>query len=197
MSEAPARGRDPQRSGSEAEPAESSPIRRMALYAPPRSTRHSAAKRRRARLWVLAAAALAVLAAAGAAAFVLLSGDGGEEPVPDPFVGSWRGDMSQESAAGGHVTDWGAEVVLESGEERGSSEWYSLNCRGSLTLQERSEDRLVFDYTETYDPQDRCVDSSELVLTPAGDDVLEARWEAVSHDGTTMISTGMLRSSGG
>ena len=66
MSEAPARGRGPQGSGSEAEPAESSPIRRMALYAPPRSTRHSAAKRRRARLWVLAAAALAVLAAAGA-----------------------------------------------------------------------------------------------------------------------------------
>ncbi|WP_017592790.1 hypothetical protein [Nocardiopsis potens] len=196
MSEAPTRRPE---GGAEEGPPPASPVRQMSLWAPPRSTRHSAARRRRGRVIAIAAAAAVLLGGAGAAAYWgLASGPGEEEAagagVSDSFAGSWRGDMSQQDESGAHVTDWGAEVRLESGEERGSSEWYTLNCRGSLTLSERTGDGFVFDYVETYDPDDRCVDSSVLRLSPgAAEGTLEARWEALSHDGTEMVSTGTLR----
>lgn len=189
-------------SGSSTRPAEEegdapSPVRRMSLYPPPRSTRHTA---RRRKGWMVAAAVAggAVVVAGGTAAALVLGRGAEQDPgpgtsVPDTFAGTWEGKMIQEDEAGEHVTDWDARVRLETGAERGSSEWFTLDCRGSLTLQERDGSRLVFDYVETYDSDDRCVDTSTLTLTEGGaDDTLDARWEATSHDGTTMISTGTL-----
>ncbi|WP_017541837.1 hypothetical protein [Nocardiopsis halophila] len=181
----------------EEEGGSSSPVRGMSLYPPPRSTRHTARRRRGGMIAAVAAGAAALLVG-GVLVVLALRPDPQETPaesasVPDSFAGTWQGKMIQEDEAGEHVTDWDARVRLETGEERGSSEWYTLECRGSLTLQERGESRLVFDYVETYDAEDRCVDESRLVLTTGGaDGTLDARWEATSHDGTTMISTGTL-----
>ncbi|MFC7327648.1 hypothetical protein [Marinactinospora rubrisoli] len=182
---------EPEHAGT-AEPP--SPIRRMSLWPPPRSARHNG--RRRRAVVVGAAAAAVLLAAGGAAAWLFLrpsSGDDGTG-VPESFAGAWSGEMAQTDESGAHVVDWGATVRLTAGSDTGSAEWFTLNCRGSLTLAERAEDRLVFDYVETYDPEQRCIDEVELTLEPgvrAGS--LEARWVAVSHDGTTMTSTGSLR----
>ncbi|MBV2362768.1 hypothetical protein KUM37_05330 [Streptomonospora sp. NEAU-YY374] len=180
---APARGERP--------PADS-PVRQLSLYPPPRSTRHTA---RRRRSVVLAVAVVVVLGAGlGAVLWALRGTAAGDSTVPESYAGTWRGEMSQVDDNGDHVTDWGAEIKLEQGEERGVSEWYTFDCRGSLSLSERDGGRLVFDYVETYDPDERCVDESRLVLT-SGDaaGTLSAEWTAVSHSGVTMTSTGTLR----
>ncbi|MFC4560481.1 hypothetical protein ACFO4E_01290 [Nocardiopsis mangrovi] len=167
----------------------------MSLWPPPRSTRHSA-KRRKTIIVAALVGALIGLAAVGSVAWALRAGSGGPDTggsVPDSHAGTWSGDMSQEDDEGRHVTDWHVQIKLESGEERGSAD-YSMDCRGSLTLREREGDRLVFDYVETYDRDGRCIDESELYLEPGSSaDVLDARWEAVSHDGVPMTSTGTLR----
>ncbi|RCV55850.1 hypothetical protein DEF23_07535 [Marinitenerispora sediminis] len=167
----------------------------MSLWPPPRSARHSG--RRRRTLLAAAAAVVAVVLVGGVAAWLLLRPSAGADDgtgVPESFAGSWSGEMAQTDESGAHVVDWGATVKLTAGSEHGSAEWFTLNCRGSLTLTERAEDRLSFDYVETYDPDQRCIDEVELILEPgvrAG--TLQARWEAVSHDGTPMTSTGTLR----
>nr|WP_155998588.1 hypothetical protein [Streptomonospora sp. PA3] len=167
----------------------------MSLWPPPRSTRHSAKRR---RSMIAGIATVFVLGSGlGTAAVWVLQGGGsaaGGSTVPESYAGTWRGEMSQVNEEGEHVVDWGAEVKLEEGAERGVSEWYTLDCRGSLTLTERTGDRLSFDYVETYDPQERCVDESQLVLV-GGDSAgtLQARWSAVSHNGVPMTSTGTLR----
>ncbi|MFD0775094.1 hypothetical protein ACFQZ2_14260 [Streptomonospora algeriensis] len=173
-----------------------SPIRHISLWPPPRSTRHSAKRRRNL---VLGLAAVLVLGSgAGSAAVWVMQREeasaAGGAAVPESYAGTWRGEMSQVNEGGQHVADWGAEVKLERGEERGVSEWYTFDCRGSLNLTERTGDRLAFDYVETYDPEERCVDESDLVLE-RGDSAgtLEARWTAVSHNGVPMTSTGTLR----
>nr|WP_246422205.1 hypothetical protein [Nocardiopsis mwathae] len=168
----------------------------MSLWPPPRSSRHSG-KRRRSALF-LGAAAVLLLGGVGGAAWALR---GDSEPpvatetsVPDSHAGTWTGTMIQRNADGDHILDWDAQVKLESGAERGVAVWTTLNCRGSLTLTTRDGDRLVFDYVETYDPDSRCIDESELVLRPGQiNGTLEATWNAVSHDGTAMTSRGTLR----
>ncbi|GAA1762852.1 hypothetical protein [Streptomonospora arabica] len=181
-------GADPQSGGS--------PIRQMSLWPPPRSTRHSAKRRRSLIVGVLAVLLLGT-GLGTAAVWALQRGDAATadgSSVPESYAGTWRGEMSQVDEQGEHVVDWGAEVKLEQGEERGVSEWYTLDCRGSLDLTERTGDRLSFDYVETYDPGENCVDESELVLESGGSaGTLKARWTAVSHDGTPMTSTGTLR----
>ncbi|CAM3583409.1 hypothetical protein NOGI109294_03775 [Nocardiopsis gilva] len=188
MSSAPTDRPEPDSSGA-------SPIRQMSLWPPPRSSRHNS-KRRRGAI-VMSGVAVLLLGAAGGAAWALrdrVDTPMTEASVPDSYAGTWSGEMSQQDADGNHILDWDAQVKLESGAESGVSVWATLNCRGSLTLTERHGDRLVFDYVETYDPDARCIDESELTLTPGGTTgTLEATWNAVSHDGTPMTSTGTLR----
>ncbi|KII00592.1 hypothetical protein LP52_00310 [Streptomonospora alba] len=171
-----------------------SPVRHISLWPPPRSTRHSAKRRRNL---ILGLAAVLVLGSGMGSAAVWVMQRGGTadtSAVPESYAGTWRGEMSQVNEDGQHVADWGAEVKLERGEERGVAEWYTFDCRGSLTLTERTGDRLAFDYVETYDPETRCVDESDLVLKRGGSaGTLEARWTAVSHNGVPMTSTGTLR----
>ncbi|QBI52586.1 hypothetical protein [Streptomonospora litoralis] len=173
-----------------------SPIRQMSLWPPPRSNRHSAKRRKSLVAGIVAVVVLG--AGIGTAAVWVLQRDQAATAdgpaVPESYAGTWRGEMSQFNEEGEHIVDWGAEVKLEQGEERGVSEWYTLDCRGSLDLTERRGDRLTFDYVETYDPDERCVDESELVLD-SGDSAgtLHARWSAVSHEGVPMTSTGTLR----
>ncbi|MDA8369580.1 MAG: hypothetical protein M0026_06885 [Nocardiopsaceae bacterium] len=166
----------------------------MSLWPPPRSTRHSG-KRRRGLLLAALAAVLLVGVGVGAAVWALQSRpdtSAAETSVPDSYAGTWSGEMAQVDDDGKHVTEWGVKVKLESGMERGVAE-YTLNCRGSLTMVEQDGDRLVFDYVETYDRDDRCIDESELILEPGSSaEELEAQWNAVSHDGTPMTSTGTL-----
>lgn len=173
-----------------------SPVRHISLWPPPRSTRHSA-KRRRNLILGLAAVLVLGSGVGSSAVWVMQRGaastaDG--SAVPESYAGTWRGEMSQVNEAGQHVADWGAEVKLERGEERGVAEWYTFDCRGSLDLTERTDGRLAFHYVETYDPEERCVDESDLVLERGGSaGTLEARWTAVSHNGVPMTSTGTLR----
>nr|WP_046471081.1 hypothetical protein [Allosalinactinospora lopnorensis] len=170
----------------------------MSLWPPRRSTRHSGKRRRRGAAVIAAAAVLLAGTGGGVAVWAWRSASEGssteEASVPGPFAGTWSGRMSQEDAEGDHVIDWGTRVELEAGAKRGSSEWYTLDCRGGLALSGQEEDRLFFDYVETYDPEDRCVDEAELVLR-AGEDEgeLEAKWSATSQEGTSMTSTGTLR----
>ena len=51
----------------------------------------------------------------------------------------------------------------------------------------------MFDYAETYDPEDRCIDTSMLTLTQRVPGTLEATWEGISREGTVMTSTGTLK----
>ncbi|PSK97346.1 hypothetical protein CLV63_10864 [Murinocardiopsis flavida] len=168
-------------------------IRGMSLWPPPRSTRHSG--KRRKGVLIAIAAVLVVLAGGAAAAWVLNPGD---EPgpvgdgVPAAFAGSRVGEMAQVDEQGKPVTDWTAAVDLKEGAHRGSAEWRTFNCRGSLTLTEKDGARLSFDYVETYDPDNRCVDEATLTLAAGSGDAVEAEWLAESHDGTMMTSTGAL-----
>ncbi|WP_285757605.1 hypothetical protein [Nocardiopsis ansamitocini] len=168
----------------------------MSLWPPPRSTRHS---NRRPKILLGAAAGLVVLlAAAGVTTWALLPGEEAAAPlreaIPDPYTGSWSGEMSQRDAEGALVIDWGAKLKLDAGTNRGSADWFTLGCRGSVTLTENTGDSLVFDYVETYDPDNRCVDESVLTLTlGSAPDTLEAQWVAVSHGGTQMTSEGTLK----
>lgn len=171
-----------------------SPIRGMSLWPPPRSNRHNGKRSRRGVLVAVVAGVLLLAGTTGAAVLGLeWRSSTVEDGVPESYAGSWRGEMSQRDEAGNHVVDWGAEITLEPGAQRGSAEWFTLNCRGSLKLTERDGQDVVFEYAETYDPEKHCVDESELELRPGDDDSeLQARWNAVSHDGTSMISTGTL-----
>ncbi|RNL78204.1 hypothetical protein EFW17_23310 [Halostreptopolyspora alba] len=169
----------------------------MSLRPPRRSTRQRDRRRRRGP-WLLSLVAALVVGGGAAVAWVL-SPDTDERAVegasvPDSFAGTWSGRMVQQEAGGDHVIDWDTRIKLEGGAERGSSEWYTLNCRGSLTLAEHEGDRMSFDYVETYDPEDHCVDEAELTLWPGGSEgEIEARWDALSDSGTPMVSTGTLR----
>lgn len=200
MSDVPGASASEGSPGSQGSPSQgspdASPVRQMSLWPPPRSTRHTAKRRKSLIAGIAAVAVLGI--GAGTAAVWVLQRDGaataGGAAVPESYAGTWRGEMSQVDENGRHIVDWGAEVKLEQGEERGVSEWYTLDCRGSLTLTKRDGQRLTFDYVETYDPDETCVDESELVLdagTSAG--TLEAQWRAVSHDGVPMTSNGTLR----
>lgn len=178
------------------EPGAASPVRQMSLWPPPRSTRHS--NRRGRVLLVVSASLLGLGVVAGGAAWSVLSE---EKPVaeavggiPEEYAGSWSGEMSQYNEAGELVVNWGASLKLDEGTDRGSADWFTLNCRGSVTLVGRSGDGLVFEYAETYDPENRCIDESVLTLSRgAAEGTLAAEWRATSRSGTVMTSTGILK----
>ncbi|WP_017613642.1 hypothetical protein [Nocardiopsis salina] len=178
--------------------ASASPVRQMSLWPPPRSTRHTGRRRRKATVAAVVLVLLLLLGAGGYAlwAFVL-DGEGaapaadGEAPVTD-FEGSWSGRMAQVDTDGEPVAEWDAQVRIEEGAERGSTAWTTFTCSGTLELSAREGDRLVYAYTETSDPQDRCVDQSELTVRPDGDGGLDAEWASVTDGGTRMVSTGTL-----
>ncbi|WDZ89969.1 hypothetical protein [Nocardiopsis sp. HUAS JQ3] len=180
------------------EPASSvtaaSPVQ-LSLWPPPRSTRHSG--RRRRQFTVLGAVALAVLLIGGGATAWALLADGEEAaqeavaPAED-FVGSWAGEMVQVNTEGQHVADWHAEVRIEEGAERGSTAWTTFACSGTLVLSAGDNDRRVYAYTETADPEDRCVDEAELTVSPVAGGGLRAEWSSVTDEGTRMTSTGPL-----
>ncbi|MFD6951946.1 hypothetical protein A6A08_10545 [Nocardiopsis sp. TSRI0078] len=174
-----------------------SPVQQLSLWPPPRSTRHNG--RRRRQVIASASAVLAVLLiGGGAAAWALLAepADGGAEEITAPaeeFVGSWSGEMVQVDTEGDHVADWHAEVRIEEGAERGSTAWTTFSCSGTLVLSAGDSNRRVYLYTETADPQERCVDEAELTVWPAADGAgLRAEWSSVTREGTRMISTGDL-----
>ena len=175
----------------------STPVRQMSLWPPPRSTRHSGKRRRQ---FTKAAVTVAVLLLLGGGAFAAWTylGDSGADTVtttsdPDEFVGSWTGQMNQVNTDGEPVAEWDAQVRIEEGAERGSTAWTTFSCSGTLELSARDGDRLVYSYTETSDPEDRCVDESELTLWPVSDgEGLNAEWSSVTREGTRMVSTGTL-----
>ena len=184
-------------SGTTPTPTPASPVTQLSLWPPPRSTRHSG--RRRRQVTVVSAVVLAVLVLAGgiAAALTLTADDVGDEGAEagqthlDAFVGSWAGEMVQVDTEGDYVADWHAEVRIEDGAERGSTAWTTFACSGTLEQTAAEGDRLVYTYTETADPQDRCVDTAELTVSP-DDGGLAAEWSSVTREGTRMISTGLL-----
>ncbi|GAB3207753.1 hypothetical protein SAMN02745673_04071 [Marinactinospora thermotolerans DSM 45154] len=191
MSAVPTRPEDPAAPGA-ATPDAASPIRQMSLWPPPRSTRH-AGRRRRSMLLMGVAAGAALLAAGGVTVWALSSGGDDATGVPAAYAGEWSGEMSQHDQDGTHVADWEATVHLEAGAERGSSQFVSLGCRVSLELTAREDDRIVFDYVETYDGDERCIDSGTLELRPGAEEgTLEAEWGASSHSGSHMTSTGTM-----
>ncbi|GAA0988871.1 MULTISPECIES: hypothetical protein [Nocardiopsis] len=172
------------------------PVQQLSLWPPPRSTRHSGKRRRQITLLAAAAAAV-LLVGGGAAAWAVLAEPGEEESGPtvpaEAFVGAWSGEMSQVDTDGEHVADWHAEVRIEEGAERGSTAWTTFSCSGTLVLSAGDNDRRVYAYTETADPEDRCVDEAELTVWSAADGGgLRAEWSSITREGTRMISTGDL-----
>ncbi|NYH51852.1 MULTISPECIES: hypothetical protein [Nocardiopsis] len=174
-----------------------SPVQQLSLWPPPRSSRHNG--RRRRQVIASVAISLAVLlAGGGATAWALLGDDAGETPEQaaapaEEFVGSWAGEMVQVDTEGDHVADWHAEVRIEEGAERGSTAWTTFSCSGTLTLSAGDNNRRVYVYTETADPEERCVDEAELTVWPVADrDGLRAEWSSITREGTRMISTGDL-----
>ncbi|MFE9242599.1 hypothetical protein [Nocardiopsis sp. NPDC006938] len=174
----------------------STPVRQMSLWPPPRSNRHTGRRRRQVARTAVALAALVLLGGGGYAAWSHL--DGAREDTvttmsdPEAFVGAWSGRMSQVDTDGTPVAEWDAEVRIEDGAQRGSTAWTTFSCSGTLDLSARDGDRLVYSYTETADPQDRCVDESELTLWPGPDGRINAEWSSVTREGTRMVSTGIL-----
>ncbi|MEY9213734.1 hypothetical protein NI17_023230 [Thermobifida halotolerans] len=166
----------------------------MSLWPPPRSSRHSG---RRVRLpFVLGAAALALAAVVGGVTWALWPDE--EQPlvtdgIPHSYAGSWSGEMAQYDEAGELVTDWVVRLKLDEGTDRGSADLLPLDCRGSIVLTERTDDFLVFEYAETYDPENRCIDESTLTLAQQVPGTLEAEWVGTSREGTVMTSTGTLK----
>lgn len=188
-------GADDRGEGAASPAAASSPVQQLSLWPPPRSARHHG--RRRRQILVLAAGVVALLLlGGGVSAWALLGGadDPADEPVApaEDFVGAWSGEMSQVDTEGRHVADWHAEVRIEEGAERGSTAWTTFACSGTLVLSAGDNDRRVYAYSETADPEDRCVDEAELTVRSAGSGVLKAEWSSVTHEGTRMISTGDL-----
>ena len=177
--------------------ASASPVRRMSLWPPPRSTRHTGRRRRKITITAVVLVLLLLLGAGGYAlwAFVLdeTAAPSGDNDAPvSAFEGSWSGQMRQVDTDGAPVTEWDAQVRIEEGAERGSTAWTTFSCSGTLELSARDGDRLVYAYTETSDPQDRCVDDSELTVWPNEGDGLDSEWASVTDGGTRMVSTGVL-----
>ncbi|WP_435107528.1 hypothetical protein [Nocardiopsis synnemataformans] len=188
-------GADDRREGPASSVTAASPVQQLSLWPPPRSTRHSG--RRRRQFTVLGAVALAVLLVGGGATAWALLADGEEAPQEaaapaEEFVGAWAGEMVQVNTEGQHVADWHAEVRIEEGAERGSTAWTTFTCSGTLVLSAGDNDRRVYAYTETADPEDRCVDEAELTLSPVADGGLRAEWSSITDEGTRMTSTGPL-----
>ena len=182
--------------GGAAAPATSAiPVQQVSLWSPPRSVQVSARRRRRITGLAVGTAAVLLVAGGTAAAWALIGGGAEEVPnavVPaEDFVGSWAGEMTQVDSEGAHVADWHAEVRIEEGAERGSTAWTTFNCSGTLELTATDNDRRVYAYTETADPDERCVDQAELTVWPVGDG-LGSEWSSVTRKGTRMVSTGSL-----
>ncbi|GHD18854.1 hypothetical protein GCM10007147_09460 [Nocardiopsis kunsanensis] len=188
---------EPGSNGEHGADASASPVRGMSLWPPPRSNRHSGRRRRKV---VITAAVLAFLLLLGAGGYALwkfvldgAAAPSGDDDAPvSAFEGSWSGQMKQVDTNGAPVAEWDAQVRIEEGAERGSTAWTTFSCSGTLELSARDGDRLVYIYSETSDPQERCVDDSELTVWPNGDGGLDSEWASVTDDGTRMVSTGVL-----
>ncbi|WP_306371393.1 hypothetical protein [Nocardiopsis sp. CC223A] len=185
------------RDGAAAPTTSAVPVQQVSLWSPPRSVQGSARRRRRITGLAVGTAAVLLIAGGTAAAWALIGEDAEDVPnaaVPAvEFVGSWAGEMTQVDTEGEHVADWHAEVRIEEGAERGSTAWTTFTCSGTLELTATDNDRRVYAYTETADPEERCVDESELTVWP-GADGLHAEWSSVTREGTRMTSTGLLSS---
>ncbi|CAL9535633.1 hypothetical protein SUDANB121_04150 [Nocardiopsis dassonvillei] len=183
------------RDGAPAPSTSAVPVQQLSLWSPPRSVQGSARRRRRITGLAVGAAAVLLIAGGTAAAWALIGGEAEDVPgagVPaEEFVGSWAGEMTQVDTEGEHVADWHAEVRIEEGAERGSTAWTTFTCSGTLELSAADNDRRVYTYTETADPEERCVDDAELTVWPGGDG-LKAEWSSVTREGTRMVSTGVL-----
>lgn len=170
----------------------------LSLWPPPRSSRHNG--RRRRQITVLVAIVLAaLLIGGGATAWALLADDEPAQEAVAPaedFVGAWSGEMVQVNTQGQHVADWHAEVRIEEGAERGSTAWTTFACSGTLALSAGDNARRVYVYTETADPQERCVDEAELTVWPSAGGGLKAEWSSVTDEGTRMTSTGDMTATG-
>lgn len=177
-----------------------SPVRQMALWPPPRSTRHSGRRRRQITVASIVLLVLLLMVGGGVALWTLApvpeEKTGGQEVSLQDYEGSWSGRMHQVDTEGDPVAEWDAQVRIEEGAERGSTAWTTFSCSGTLELTAREGDRLVYGYTETSDPEERCVDESELTLWPT-EDGLNAEWVSITREGTRMVSTGVLGSSVG
>ncbi len=161
-------------------PSATSPIRAMSLWPPPRSARHN---NRRPKLPLILGVGVGVVVLAVMVGSLLW---GEEEPepeeppavvtdgIPEEYAGSWSGEMSQHDEEGNLVADWVVQLKLDAGTDRGSAELLPFHCRGSIVLTEQTAESLVFDYAETYDPEDRCIDTSMLTLTQRVPGTLEA-----------------------
>lgn len=182
-------------SGHDKEQASTSPVHHMSLWPPPRSTRHSGRRRRQLTVLGIVLSALLLVVGGGAAiwVFVPVSEEdmGGQEVSLDDYEGSWSGRMHQVDTEGEPVAEWEAQVRIEKDAERGSTAWTTFSCSGTLDLSAREGDRFVYDYTETSDPENRCVDESELTIWLA-EDGLNAEWVSITAEGTRMVSTGVL-----
>lgn len=188
---------EPGSDGEHGADASASPVRRMSLWPPPRSNRHSGRRRRKVTITAVILLSLLLLGAGGYSlwTFVLeeTAAPSGEEDAPvSDFEGSWAGQMRQVDTDGTPVAEWDAQVRIEEGAERGSTAWTTFSCSGTLELTAREGDRLVYAYTETSDPQDRCVDDSELTVWPNDRGGLDSEWASVTDGGTRMVSTGVL-----
>ncbi|MDE3721164.1 hypothetical protein PWG71_07165 [Nocardiopsis sp. N85] len=187
--------------GGAAAPATSAvPVQQLSLWPPPRSVQGSARRRRQLTGLLVGTAAVLLIAGGTAAAWVLIGDDtekASDTTVPaEAFVGSWAGEMTQVDTDGGHVADWHAEVRIEEGAEQGSTAWTTFTCSGTLRLTAADNDRRVYTYTETADPEERCVDEAELIVWPDGDTGLKAEWSSVTREGTRMTSTGLFVDTG-
>jgi hypothetical protein len=183
------------RNGAAAPSTSAVPVQQVSLWSPPRSVQGSARRRRRITGLVVGTAAVLLVAGGTAAAWALIGGAAEDVPnagVPaEDFVGSWAGEMTQVDTEGAHVADWHAEVRIEADAERGSTAWTTFTCSGTLELAATDNDRRVYAYTETADPEERCVDEAELTVWP-GTGGLNAEWSSVTREGTRMVSTGLL-----
>lgn len=183
------------RDGAAAPSTSAVPVQQVSLWSPPRSVQGSARRRRRITGLAVGTAAVLLIAGGTAAAWALIGEDAEDVPnaaVPaEDFVGSWAGEMTQVDTEGAHVADWHAEVRIEEGAERGSTAWTTFTCSGTLELTATDNDRRVYTYTETADPEERCVDQAELTVWPAAGG-LNSEWSSVTREGTRMVSTGLL-----
>jgi serine/threonine protein kinase len=101
------------------------------------------------------------------------NGDNGRI-VPAAFDGTWEGQGSQPGA---NFDEWTVEMDLEEGEADGTFEIPTLNCKGTLTVLQASQEQLLLREQVTDDPRDVCADSGRFRLSVSGSEELTFTWE--------------------
>lgn len=85
--------------------------------------------------------------------------------VPEHFFGSWKGPVNQPSSD----TEYSVRLTIRDGEVGdtvGSTFYPGLGCSGTLTLVEKTADKLVVREVIASDPQLTCVPEVMITLTP-------------------------------